>query len=434
MPKTTNPKIISKKHLARMERERIQTRYISIVAIAVIVIVVGLIGYGILDQNVLQERRPVAKVGSDRVTLADFKTEVRYTRQQLINQYQSTAQFAQMFGSDQSTASYFDSYLQQIASQLNDSTTLGNQVIDNMINDLVIRQEASRRGITVSAAEIDVKLQEEFGYYANGTPTPVATSTIAPTSTLSAQQMTLVPPTATATKDLTATVTPTIAPTAALTPTANTATATPVVTATPQPTATPYTLEGFQQQLNNYLDSMKKIEYTQENLRHLVESQLYREKLLAVITADLKPEQDQVWARHILVADEATALAVRERLERGESFATLAAELSTDTSNKDQGGDLGWFASGKMVPEFETAVFAMKVGEISQPVKTEFGYHIIQVLGHEVRPLDDTAFSDYKNSEFNKWLETEKAKDTVQKFDIWQAVIPTEPALAATGS
>ena len=434
MPKTTNPKIISKKHLARLERERIQTRNIAIVSIAVILIVVGLIGYGVLDQKVLQERRPVAKVGSDRITLADFKTEVRYTRQQLVNQYQSTAQFAQMFGSDQSTSSYFDSYLQQIASQLDDSTTLGNQVLDTMINDKITRQEAARRGITVTGAEVDAKLQEEFGYFANGTPTPAATATIAPTSTLSAQQMTLMPPTATPTIDLTQTLTATAGPTSTITPTLPPATATPAVTATPQATATPYTLEGFQTQLKDYIDSMKAINYSEGNLRHLVESQLYHEKVLAAITADLKPEQEQVWARHILVADEATATAVRDRLERGDPFATLAAEVSTDTSNKDQGGDLGWFARGKMAPEFETAAFALTVGEISQPVKTEFGYHIIQVLGHEVRPLDDTAFTDYKNSEFSKWLDAEKAKDIVQKFDIWQAVIPTEPALAATGS
>lgn len=434
MPKTTNPKHLNKKHLARLERERIQTRNIKIISFLVIIAVVGLIGYGVLYDKVLQDQRAVARVGSDKITLADFKAEVRYTRQQLVSQYQSTYQFSQMFGTDNSSSSYFDSYLQQIESQLSDSEALGTQILDTMIDDRIIRQEAKRRGITVTAEEVENKLQEEFGYYANGTPTPAPTQPIVPTSTLSPMQMTLVPPTATPTLDLTPSVTPTITPTVPATATPEPATATPAVTNTPLPTSTPYTLEGFQEQLKTYVESMKTIDYSEAKLRRLVESQLYYQKVMDAITADLKPEQEQVWARHILVADEATAQEVLSKLNAGESFASLASQYSTDTSNKDQGGDLGWFARGKMVTEFEDAAFALNVGEISQPVQTSFGYHIIQVLGHENRPLDETAFNDYKTSEFQKWLDSESAKDTVKRYDIWQDVIPTEPSLGTTGA
>jgi len=101
---------------------------------------------------------------------------------------------------------------------------------------------------------------------------------------------------------------------------------------------------------------------------------------------------EQVWAQHILVDTEGEALQVLDRLSKGEDWNKIAAEVSTDSYSKDNnGGDLGWFGRGVMVKEFEDAAFSLKVGEISQPVKTAFGYHIIHILGHEFRSVNITA-------------------------------------------
>lgn len=90
--------------------------------------------------------------------------------------------------------------------------------------------------------------------------------------------------------------------------------------------------------------------------------------------------QPDIKARHILVKDKKTAEEVKAKLDKGEDFAELAKEYSTDTGSAANGGDVGWFGTGEMVPEFEKAALKMKKDEISEPVKSEYGYHIIQLL------------------------------------------------------
>lgn len=92
-----------------------------------------------------------------------------------------------------------------------------------------------------------------------------------------------------------------------------------------------------------------------------------------------KNAKPEIKARHILVADEKTAKEVIAKLDKGEDFATLAKKYSTDPGSAQNGGDLGWFGAGKMVPEFEAAAYALKKNEISKPIKTTNGYHVIQL-------------------------------------------------------
>lgn len=86
----------------------------------------------------------------------------------------------------------------------------------------------------------------------------------------------------------------------------------------------------------------------------------------------------QVKASHILVKKRSQAEKILEELKKGASFAKLAQEYS-ECPSKKRGGDLGWFGRGKMVPEFEKAAFSLKKGELSDIVKTQFGYHVVKV-------------------------------------------------------
>ncbi|KYO65500.1 foldase protein PrsA [Thermovenabulum gondwanense] len=124
-------------------------------------------------------------------------------------------------------------------------------------------------------------------------------------------------------------------------------------------------------------------------------------------------QKEQVRARHILVDDEKLANEISAKLKNGQDFAELAKQYSKDTASKESGGDLGFFSRGDMVKEFEDAAFSLKVGEISSPVKTQYGYHIIKV--EEKKDAQEASFDKSK----------EKIKDILfnqkfqQEYDPW---------------
>ena len=111
---------------------------------------------------------------------------------------------------------------------------------------------------------------------------------------------------------------------------------------------------GWTAQVNNF-DPIE-LEYSQETANH------------------------EVNASHILVKTEEEAIEIRKQLLKGASFEEMARKYSICPSGASNGGNLGFFGKGIMVPEFEKAAFALSVGEISQPVQTQFGYHIIKII------------------------------------------------------
>ncbi len=90
---------------------------------------------------------------------------------------------------------------------------------------------------------------------------------------------------------------------------------------------------------------------------------------------------NKIKCSHILVVKQSESLAIVERLKNGEKFGKLAKELSIDSGSGKKDGNLGYFTKGMMVKPFEEVAFKLQIGEISDPIKTEFGYHIIKRLG-----------------------------------------------------
>jgi peptidylprolyl isomerase len=144
--------------------------------------------------------------------------------------------------------------------------------------------------------------------------------------------------------------------------------------------------------------------------------------------------QEEVKASHILVDTEEKAKEAKKKLSKGAKFADVAKELSKDEGTKANGGTLGYFAKGQLVPEFEQKAFAMKVGEISDPVKTQFGWHIIKV--EDKRPVKVPSKEESKaaltkklgNEALNKYVTDLNAKADVKIILPEEAKKPEEEA------
>jgi foldase protein PrsA len=143
---------------------------------------------------------------------------------------------------------------------------------------------------------------------------------------------------------------------------------------------------------------------------------------------DTFTQAEQVEASHILVEDEKTAKKVAKELAAGGDFAKLAAEYSTDTETADNGGSLGYFGKGDMVEEFEDVAFDLDINKVSDPVKTEYGYHIIKVTGKKEAKkanledskevIKETLLSERLQEEYPVWLaEVKKDHDITNKLE-----------------
>jgi len=425
MAKQNSPKIITKKHIARLERERRQIGLVRGIAIAGILIVVGLLAYGYLRLNVFALREPVAKVNGVTITTGEWQERVRFQRSQMLNMYNQYLSY-QQFGMD------VTQQLQQIQGTLDAPEILGQQVLDQMTDEILIRQEAEKRGISVSKEEVDAYFKETFGFLPDGTATPTITPTEFAFPTLSSEQLTIFPSTSTPTEVPTSTAAPTGTPDAATTPTATPTTAPPTPTAVPDlptPSPTAYTLEGFEKDYDEMVKSFADNSVSEKTVRSIYEADLLRKKLTDDITKDIPRTEEQVWARHILLETEEEANAVYERLQKGEDFAEVATEVSKDTGSGASGGDLGWQPRSFYVTEFGDAAFTQEIGEIGKPVKTDFGYHIIQVIARQELPLSDSQYQQKKETEFNNWLTAAKEEATIETFEIWKERVPMEPSL-----
>jgi peptidyl-prolyl cis-trans isomerase C len=149
--------------------------------------------------------------------------------------------------------------------------------------------------------------------------------------------------------------------------------------------------------------------------------------------AKAQPPEPEVHARHILLPTEAEAKTALARIKAGEDFAKVATELSKDPGG--EGGDLGWFTKDKMVPEFADPAFKLEVGQVSDPVKSQFGWHIIKVEGKRMKtfpPFDqvkDQAARYVAQKAQTALIASLRDKAKIERFD--EAAKPAEPAAPA---
>lgn len=411
----------TRKQVRMRERELRQQRYIFIGLgiIAAISVAILVVGYWKTNIAILDET--IATVNGTPIKVRDYQARARFEAQVALSRIQQISETLQQFDPDdpslQQVYQYYQSQLQEEQARL---IQVPGQALEDLIDDELVRQEAKKRGITVTPEEIDREI--ELGIKENlGYPRPTATPTAGPSPT----------PTNTATATLTPTntATPLISPTATATLTATLVpTPTRGPTATPLPTQTPLSAEAYQTELNKLKENVEKARYTFDDYRKIIEIGLLRGKLNDALGEAVKTTEEQVHVQHILVETFDEAMKIRARLEAGEDFAKLAEELSTDPSAKTNKGDLGWAARGAFVKEFEDVAFSLPVMQVSQPVTTTFGIHLIRVLEKDPnRPLDAASLAQRKARALSDWLQQIRALATtrIERF-FSPSYIPSE--------
>lgn len=177
---------------------------------------------------------------------------------------------------------------------------------------------------------------------------------------------------------------------------------------------------GGEDKYREFLEDLKKSGVSEDAFRDSIKKQIIIQKYRNDYIEKLDISEDeakkyfeenkdnyiQIRARHILVQSEEEAKKILKRIKDGEDFAKIAKEKSIDTVSAENGGDLGYFPKGQMVKEFEGVAFSLKKGEISDIVKTDFGYHIIKVEDRLDRYEDakESVVSDLQNQKFNENL------------------------------
>jgi parvulin-like peptidyl-prolyl isomerase len=153
-----------------------------------------------------------------------------------------------------------------------------------------------------------------------------------------------------------------------------------------------------------------------EDFRQMLLDQLLSEAVFSAVTASISSVAEQVHARHILVATRERAEEVLARLQGGEDFAFLAKEYSEDVSSRERGGDMGFFPQGVMPPEVEDAAFSLEVGQTSEIIQSQFGFHIIQILEREEGEIAPEIFESLRQQTFMQWLAERRESATIERF------------------
>jgi parvulin-like peptidyl-prolyl isomerase len=465
-------------YLSKAERERLFQRRVLIAAGVVAVIVAAIVLGAILNDQVLIPRQPITTVGDQEISVSEFKDRVQYER------FQAAEQVRQVYDALLAQGMSKEDARNQVLSTFSGEQAIGGQLIDLLINgeffgqqvmtqveeELIVEQAAKEFGITaeVDEAAVQAELDRLASAYTrrsleatpsatpseipSETPTPLVSVTPSPTATETLPPTETIQPTAEGCAEGDETC-PTVTPLPTLIP-SFTPTETPAVTDTPTPTNTPLsqadsaaTVVAYEKRLVQ--EGGDESGLSEEDIRNIFRKQAIVTAVREYITSDKEQFPDyyvgneEIWvdARHILIQipegveilDEEDneyinrAREIVEALRNGESFAAAAEANSDDPGSGSHGGSLGWASSENYVEGFKEAVETLPIGEISDPVKSEFGWHIIQVMDREIRPVSPATLESRRFQKFSEWLDAYRINVSIERKENWQEFIPDKP-------
>ncbi len=169
---------------------------------------------------------------------------------------------------------------------------------------------------------------------------------------------------------------------------------------------------------NGFADWLKANGFTEDTFREQTRSDLLGAAVRDLVTKDVPTRVEQVHVRHILVETQIEAQAVLDQWKKGgTTFEALAATSSRDESTSAQGGDLGFVPRGILAESVEKVAFALQPGQVSNPVQSPFGWHIVQVLERDPsREIAPEMLAALRQDAFMRWLDGERQKAQIQRF------------------
>ena len=355
---------------SRTARERRQRWLFFLAIAAAVVAILSVPAYGYWREVVAKGGEPIAEVNGHFISTETYAKTVGFNQVLIRGQITRIQnRLAELSEDESAEAETFKQVLRQQFDNLRRSVASVEQdSLDSLIEAQVLRDEADRRGLTVNSPAMDYALRR-----------------ILDPSLGFAQPL----PNVDATDDSGEQIDP-----------------------------SQRSLEVAQSMLSEIIGESAFL--TPAEFRSLIhEPTALRELLRQIFELEAPTSSEQVKARHILVDTEEEANTVIERLTSGEEFADLASEMSKDSSNKDKGGELGWFPRGIMVKQFEEVAFSLPAGQTSEPVRTPFGFHVIEVEeGPIIRELGPAQLAQTRARHFDQWLNLQTGPESasVKRF------------------
>ncbi len=411
----------SRKDILIARRHEEQTKRVRLLVIGIIALISAVLLIGVINELVLKPERPVAMVNGTEISMEDWRDQVEYRRALLVS---SITDIANLVGGDFGQISQI---AERELGMLGDPETLGLQVLEEMIDNERVLQEALALGITVTESEIQTALEERFNYFGGKSPTPqpTPTETIMPTPSLTPIAMA----TLTESQEIEA---PTSTPTAGPSP-------------TPRPSPTAVSLDSFQEALTNWNERLNDFGINEELFRRDVKSVLYRERLIELLAdrAELPDEAEQASIFYSRFDNLEEAEAALEDIESSD-FLTVWNTINTLENDEESestaiASELLWRTAENLEGIFGLDIsqeaFDLDIEEPSAVIVVlpviEDGtsqYYIIMVSGREIRPLSQAAMNNARQQVYINWLDQVRFEG-IDIFERWRANVPTRPGL-----
>lgn len=409
----------SRKEVLLARKQAQQTRQIRLGVAIVGGLLLVIFLAAAINELIIAPNRAVAVVNGEEISLSDWQDRVRFERAQRIILLENQLE------AFQGNVGIVQQFAGQTISELLQPEQLGQAALNQMIDEVVIRQQAEARGITVTDADVETEIGQTFNFFEGGLPTPF--------------------PTATATIEPTPSITP--LPTAVITdivPT-NTPFPTPTLgpTNTPAPTATAVSAESFQQEFSGFMTQFDDLGVSEEQYREIVRAQLYRQRLMDELAVEQELSDSAEHASFFVLqfdteeeANEAAALiAAGDYLEVWNEVRSLVPD--PETTSTGIATEVLWRTQDAVTTnyglEVAEAAFSLSIGDpsgiISRTVDASTTrYYLLQVSGREVRPLSASEYQTLQLENLAALIDEQLVGNlTLTEYD--RGRTPTNPVL-----